>query len=398
MRRRRHRRQRLHRRRQPHRARLQRPHRRQPRRPGAARPRRSQQAVSARPSASDARTPTTCASSPSSSLAELRVEHASLLAVVVNRADPDDIDAIVAAVAPRSGPTDVPVWAIPEDPVLVAPTVGAILEATDGTAHQGRRGAARARGARRRRRRDVDRERAAPPRRGRRRRDPGRPHRRAARRAAGQRLRHLPVARRHRAQRRLRAVAEPIERLIDGLGSSLPIITHRARHLRDRRAHHAHARPARRRLAAASSTPRSRCSSRTSTATPCSSCCELNRSSVVTPLMFEYGLIERARSERTPHRAARGQRRPHPAGRRAPCSRAASPTSRSSASEVEVRARAIELGVDIAAADVVSPFDAVLRFKFAQELRRAARLQGQGGSHGRAGPRHRHRRLLLRHA
>ncbi len=62
-------------------------------------------------------------------LPELESAHASLLAVVANRADPAQLDAVVAEVAAASG---VPAWAIPEDALLVAPTMGALMTAVDG--------------------------------------------------------------------------------------------------------------------------------------------------------------------------------------------------------------------------------------------------------------------------
>jgi len=68
--------------------------------------------------------------------AELRSEHASLLGVVVNRADPELLGEVVAGVgqALQSSPSGlVPVWAIPEDRLLVAPTVRAVLAATGAT-------------------------------------------------------------------------------------------------------------------------------------------------------------------------------------------------------------------------------------------------------------------------
>jgi phosphate acetyltransferase len=58
---------------------------------------------------------------------QLAEAHASLLAVVANRADPDALTQIVEAID-----AGVPVWAIPEDPFLVAPTVEAIMAAVDG--------------------------------------------------------------------------------------------------------------------------------------------------------------------------------------------------------------------------------------------------------------------------
>ena len=66
-------------------------------------------------------------------LAELRTSHAGLLAVIVNRADPDHLTEIEAAVRSATHDATVPVWAIPEDPFLVAPSVAALLEATDAT-------------------------------------------------------------------------------------------------------------------------------------------------------------------------------------------------------------------------------------------------------------------------
>ncbi len=68
------------------------------------------------------------------SLPELMMAHATLLAVIVNRADPDQLDGIVARLSEQTG---VPSWAIPEDPLLSAPTVGALMEAVDGTLVQG---------------------------------------------------------------------------------------------------------------------------------------------------------------------------------------------------------------------------------------------------------------------
>ncbi|MGV8884537.1 MAG: phosphate acetyltransferase [Microbacteriaceae bacterium] len=65
---------------------------------------------------------------------ELATAHASVLAVVVNRAEPDELDEICAAIR---GVTDVPAWAIPEDPFLVAPTVRGIMAAVEGTLLQG---------------------------------------------------------------------------------------------------------------------------------------------------------------------------------------------------------------------------------------------------------------------
>lgn len=69
---------------------------------------------------------------------ELAEQHATLLAVLVNRADPDALpeirDAIQAVLEPEFS---VPVWTIPEDRVLVAPSVRNILDAVQGTLIRG---------------------------------------------------------------------------------------------------------------------------------------------------------------------------------------------------------------------------------------------------------------------
>jgi phosphate acetyltransferase len=68
------------------------------------------------------------------SLPELAVAHASLLAVIANRADPERLDEIIAAIGSVA---HVPSWAIPEDPYLVAPTVESVMAAVDGTLLKG---------------------------------------------------------------------------------------------------------------------------------------------------------------------------------------------------------------------------------------------------------------------
>jgi phosphate acetyltransferase len=62
-------------------------------------------------------------------LPELATAHASLLAVIVNRADPEALTQISTAVAAAS---HVPAWAIPEDPYLIAPTMTAVMAALEG--------------------------------------------------------------------------------------------------------------------------------------------------------------------------------------------------------------------------------------------------------------------------
>jgi phosphate acetyltransferase len=65
------------------------------------------------------------------SLAELAAHHAQAIGLVVNRADTTsapDVRNVLAKAQP-----DLPVWTIPEEPFLQAPTVGQLLEAVDGT-------------------------------------------------------------------------------------------------------------------------------------------------------------------------------------------------------------------------------------------------------------------------
>ena len=65
------------------------------------------------------------------SLAELAAHHAQAIGLVVNRADTHsalDVRTLLAEAQP-----DLPVWTIPEEPFLQAPTVGQLLAAVDGT-------------------------------------------------------------------------------------------------------------------------------------------------------------------------------------------------------------------------------------------------------------------------
>nr|QOV09010.1 Phosphate acetyltransferase [uncultured Micrococcales bacterium] len=65
------------------------------------------------------------------SLAEMKSENVKLLAIAVNRAEPEDTqkihDAVKSLVAPET-----PVWVLPEDKLLVAPRLRQIQEAVDG--------------------------------------------------------------------------------------------------------------------------------------------------------------------------------------------------------------------------------------------------------------------------
>ena len=102
---------------------------------------------------------------------------------------------------------------------------------------------------------------------------------------------------------------------------------------------------------------------------------DVSRSNVVTPLMFEYDLLERAR--------AANKHIVLPEGDDDRILRAAATLLSRGVARLtilgepfEVRSRAIALGLDVSAAEVVSPFDDVLRHRFAQEY---ARLRAHKG-------------------
>ncbi|MBY6412510.1 phosphate acetyltransferase [Rhodococcus sp. BP-252] len=67
------------------------------------------------------------------SQSELRANHAHLVAIVANRCDPDRLDDVTAALEPLG----VPAWSLPEIPLLVAPTMAELLDAVDGTLYSG---------------------------------------------------------------------------------------------------------------------------------------------------------------------------------------------------------------------------------------------------------------------
>ncbi|MBH0778144.1 phosphate acetyltransferase [Nocardia bovistercoris] len=65
--------------------------------------------------------------------AELHQEHAHLTGIVANRCDPDRLDEIRSAL----GDFDVPCWALPEVPLLIAPTMAELCQAVDGRMYSG---------------------------------------------------------------------------------------------------------------------------------------------------------------------------------------------------------------------------------------------------------------------
>ncbi|GAA1938553.1 phosphate acetyltransferase [Microbacterium aoyamense] len=312
-------------------------------------------------------------------LAELVHGRADLFAVIVNRAEPEAVPGAIAAIersaaaSLRPGHAAVPVWAIPEDRYLVAPSIRGIMRAVDGELLSG---------------------------------DPDLLTREALGVVvAGMSMVNvlprlidggvvvIPADRSEVLLATLLANAsgtfpsisgvvlnggfdlpEPITRLIDGLASSVPIITtglgtyETAARIMNTRGRLA-ADSQRRYDTALALFERSVDSE------------ELLRAigvaapTVVTPLMFEYGLIERARTQR--------KRIVLPEGDDDRVLRAAATVlARGIADltilgeEIEVRSRAIELGIDIRGAQVLSPFDAVHVEKFAREYEKLRAHKG----------------------
>ena len=306
-------------------------------------------------------------------LSELDEERAELFAVIVNRADPAVLDDIVASVQAVRPDRSTPVWAMPEDRMLVAPSIRGILAAVDGRLIKG----------------DAD---------------------RLGREAlsivvAGMSMVNvlprltdeavvvIPADRTEVLLATLLADAsgtfprvagiilngpfplpEPIVRLLDGFSSTVPIIATdlgtydtavqvmgaRGRISPDSRARYDRALGLfQNHVDIAELTTQ----------------LGLAESRVVTPLMFEYGLIERARADR--------RRIVLPEGDDDRILRAAATLiAREVADlvilgdETAVRSRATELGVDIAAAQVISPTDPELVERFAAEY---ARLRAHKG-------------------
>lgn len=305
------------------------------------------------------------------SITELGHEHATLLALIVNRADPQAQDAIRAAVS-KVAP-HVPTWTVPENPVLVAPTMQSIMEATDGHLVKG---------------------------------DPELLNREAlgvvvAAMGMDNVLPRLlegsvvvvPADRTEVLLAVLMAndsgtfpsvagivlnggfeLPEPIDRLIEGMRSTLPIIRTELGSY-DTAVRITQIRP---RLAADSQrkldTARAIFEQNVD-ASELLGLLDVQHTSVVTPLMFEYGLVERARAHRK-HIVL-------PEGEDDRILRAAATVlSRGIADltilgeEIEVRSRAIGLGLDIQKAEVLSSFDDVLRLKFSEEYHRLREHKG----------------------
>ncbi|WP_091028770.1 phosphate acetyltransferase [Microbacterium oxydans] len=306
-------------------------------------------------------------------LSELAAERAELFAVAVNRADPDGLEAIIDAVRGVLRDERTPVWAIPEDRALVAPSIRGILAAVDGTLLKG----------------DDDRLAAealtivvA-----------GMSMVNVLPRLTEEAVVVIPADRTEVLLAALLAdssgtfpriagiilngpfpLPEPILQLLDGFASTVPIIT------TDLGTYDTAVRVmgARGRISADSRGRYDRALGLFQAHVDIAELTEklgLAESRVVTPLMFQYGLIERARADR--------RRIVLPEGEDDRILRAAATLlAREVADltilgdEAAVRARAVELGVDIAAAQVLSPTDPELVERFATEY---ARLRAHKG-------------------
>nr|WP_264888583.1 phosphate acetyltransferase [Dietzia sp. NCCP-2495] len=79
------------------------------------------------------RTPDEIVTNARLTLDELRADHAHPVGVVVNQCDDDHIDQIVAELEA----IDVPTWTLPHKALLTAPTMGELVDAVDGTLYSG---------------------------------------------------------------------------------------------------------------------------------------------------------------------------------------------------------------------------------------------------------------------
>ncbi|GAA1226273.1 phosphate acetyltransferase [Rhodoglobus aureus] len=294
---------------------------------------------------------------------ELDSAFAQLVGVVVNRSDPDRLTEIIAGVGAAVG-GDTPVWAIPEDPFLIAPSLASLLVAVDGELLKGDRdlllrealGVVVA----------------------------GMTMENVLTRliegsvvvVAGDRSDVLLATLMAHASETFPSLAgiilnggfellPQIELLIDGLDLSLPVIRtgfgtyDTARIITKTRGRLAADSPRKFDIALA-------LFEQHVDAEVLLQRLELNPPMVVTPLMFEYGLLDRARQQ--------PQHIVLPEGGDDRILRASSTLLRRGVAKLtilgdegEVRSRAAELGLDISGASILSPFDEHLRERFATE-------------------------------
>jgi phosphate acetyltransferase len=307
--------------------------------------------------------------------AELRLEHASLLAVIANRADPEALPEIIAGVSSafEDGEKNVPVWAIPENPFLVAPSVAAVLKSTNSTMVSGdpalleREALGTVIAA-------MSLENVLP-----------RLTEGAVVVVPGDRTDVIVATLLAHTSETFPSLAgiilnggislpPQVERLVAGLQSTLPIATsalgtyETAQLIAQTRG----------RLAADSvrkfDTARQLFTDNVD-ADALLRLLEVSPSSVVTPLMFQFNLLDRAR-ESQKHIVL-------PEGEDDRILRAASSLLQRKVArltilgdEASIRARGAELGLDLADAAIISPFDEDLRDKFAEEYARVRAHKG----------------------
>jgi phosphate acetyltransferase len=320
----------------------------------------------------DARTAHEMADIAGTSIAELNHAHATLLAIIANRADAGKLAEITAAI--EAVGHGVPVWAIPEDPYLVAPSMKSIMDATGGELLKGEP-AQLAREALGVVVAGMSMVNVLP-----------RLIEGAVLVVAGDRTEVLLAAMIAQNSGTFPSIAgivlnggfdlpEPIERLLGGLPQSLPIIRTRLGTYDTIVA----ITRTRGRLAADSQRKYDAALALFEQHVDASTLLELLNvatTTVMTPLMFEYALLERARSNRR-HIVL-------PEGDDDRILRAAHTLLAREVVDLtilgetfEVRSRAIELGLDIARAQVLSPHDPVLVLRFAEEY---VRLRAHKGS------------------
>ncbi len=305
-------------------------------------------------------------------LTELDDQRATVLGIVANRTDPDQIEATVDAIsasveaerAARGIKTPIAVWAVPEERNLVAPAVSDVLAAVDGTLLRGDEallerpvlGVTVA---------GMSMVNVLP-----------RLHDSWVAVIAADRSEVLLAALLAQSSETFPSVAaiilngpfeipEDIMRLIDGLATGVPIIT------TDMGTYDTTARimGARGRLTADSQQRYE--AARTAflsnvDADELTAALGVSAPSVVTPLMFEYGLIERARTQR--------KRIVLPEGTDDRILQAAAIVLARGIADITIlgdesatRGRAQDLGLDISAAQIISPFDPEYIAKFAPD-------------------------------
>ena len=302
---------------------------------------------------------------------ELSAAHAGVIGIIANRVDPGMLDEVVTHLSADSD--GVPVWAIPEDPFLIAPSVASIMDAVGGTLVSGDEAllgreslgvVVAAMSMENVLTRLIEGGVVVIP---------------------GDRSDVLLAVLMANAAETFPSVAgvilnggfelvPQIAQLIDGLDNSLPIIS-TALGTYDTALRITQTRG---RLAADSQRKYDTALALFEQYVDAGVLLErldVSRTDVVTPLMFEYDLLDRARSN--------PQHIVLPEGGDDRILRAASTLLRRSVAKLtilgdegDIRARSAELGLDLSDADILSPFDPQLRERFAVEYAKLREHKG----------------------